>query len=55
MMRAVQNWAMLLLQALNKRQEQELLQNYDAFQEAIIGIYSDLDRQSNAEDCLPKL
>ena len=40
---AVQNWAMPLQHALDEGQEHELLQNYDAFREAVIGVYGDLD------------
>ena len=43
------------MQAFDEGREHELLQNYDAFQEAVIGVYGDLDRQSNAEDRLAKL
>ena len=53
--RAAQNWAMLLLQALDERREHKLLQNYDAFWEVVIGVYGDLDRQYNVEDHLAKL
>ena len=52
---AAQNWAMPLLQALDEGQEHELLQNYDAFRKAVIGVYGDLDRQSNVKNCLAKL
>ena len=38
-----QNWAMPFLHAFDEGREHELLQDYDAFQEAIIGIYGDLD------------
>lgn len=52
---AAQNWAMPLLQALDEGHEHELLGNYDAFRETVIGVYGDLDRRGNAEDRLGRL
>ena len=52
---ATRNWTMPLLQTFDEGWEHELLLNYDAFQEAVIGIYGNLDRQSNAKDRLTKL
>lgn len=43
MSRAAQNWAMPLLQALDEGHEHELLEDYDAFRESVIGLYGDLD------------
>jgi hypothetical protein len=52
---AAQNWAMPLLQALDEGREHNLLENYDAFRESVIGVYGDLDRRGNAEDRLGRL
>jgi Retrotransposon gag protein len=52
---AAQNWAMPLLQALDEGREHELLEDYAAFREAVIGVYGDLDRRGNAEDRLARL
>lgn len=52
---AAQNWAMPLLQALDEGREHELLEDYAAFREVVIGVYGDLDRRSNAEDRLGRL
>lgn len=52
---AAQNWAMPLLQALDEGRNHELLENYDAFREAVIGVYGDIDRRGNAEDRLARL
>ena len=52
---AAQNWAKLLLQALDKERDYELLGDYNAFRESVIAVYRDLDCRSNAEDCLGKL
>lgn len=52
---AVQNWAMLILQAFDEGRPYELLVNYDAFWEAIIAIYGDIDHKSMAEDLLGRV
>lgn len=52
---AAQNWAMPLLQALDEGRQHKLLTNYDAFREAVISVYGDLDRRGNAEDRLAKI
>ena len=52
---SAQNWAMPLLQALDEGRGHELLEDYDAFREAVIGVYGDLDRRGNAEDRLGRL
>ena len=55
MTRAAQNWAILVLQALNKEHHHDLLISYNAFREAVIGIFGDIDRHGNAEDRLGRL
>lgn len=50
-----QNWAMSILQALNERRVHELLRNYDAFREAIITVFGDIDCRGNVEDQLGKI
>lgn len=55
MVGAAQNWAMPLLQAFDEGREHELLENYDAFREAVIGVYGDLDRRGNSKDRLAQL
>lgn len=55
MARAVQNWAMPILQALDEGRPHGLLTNYDVFREAVIAVYGDMDRRSNAEDRLGKI
>ena len=55
MSEAAQNWAMPLLQALDEMRMHNLLKNYDAFRESVIGVYGDLDRRGNAEDRLGRL
>lgn len=52
---AAQSWAMPILQALDEGRPHELLSNYDAFREAVISVYGDMDRRSNAEDRLGKI
>jgi len=52
---AAQNWAMPLLQALDEGRGHDLLENYEAFRESVIGVYGDLDRRGNAEDRLGRL
>lgn len=52
---AAQNWAMPLLQALDENREHALLVDYSAFREAVIAVYGDLDRRSNAEDRIMRL
>lgn len=41
---------MPFLRALEEGHEQELLENYSAFRESVIGVYVDLDRRGNSED-----
>ena len=55
MTEAAQNWAMLLLQALDEEREHELLVEYNAFWDSVIAVYSDLDRRSNAQDRIGRL
>ena len=50
-----QNWAMPILQALDEGCHHELLTNYDAFIDAVIAIYGELDRKSTAEDRLGRI
>lgn len=52
---AAQNLAMLLLQALDEGRRHELLLDYDAFREAVIAVYGDIDRRGNAEDGLGRI
>lgn len=52
---AAQNWAMPILQALDEGRHHELLADYNAFREAVIAVYGDMDRRSNAEDRLGKI
>lgn len=52
---SAENWAMPILQALDEGRKHELLKDYSAFREAVIGIYGDLDRTYNAEDRIGKL
>ena len=52
---AAQNWAMPILQALDEGRVHELLRNYDAFREAIIAVFGDIDRRGNVEDRLGKI
>jgi hypothetical protein len=46
---------MLLLQALDEGCPHDLLVNYDGFREAMVAVYGDMDRRSNAEDRLAKI
>ena len=55
MTRTAQNWAMPFLHALDKGRAHELLIDYKAFREAIIGVYGVLDRTGNAKDRLSRL
>lgn len=55
MIGAAQNWAMPILQSLDKGWSHELLDDYDIFREAVIAVYDDIDRRSNAEDRLGKI
>lgn len=50
-----QNWAMPLLQALDDGRPHKLLNNYHEFREAVIAVYGDIDRRSNAEDRLGRI
>ena len=52
---AAQNWAMPVLQALDEGRHHDLLISYDAFQEAVIGVFGDIDRRDNAKDRLGRL
>ena len=52
---ATQNWAMPILQALDEGRHHELLTNYDAFRDAVIDVYGELDRKSTAEDRLGRI
>ena len=52
---STQNWAMPILQALDEERKHNLLEDYGAFREAVIGVYGDLDRRGNAEDRLARL
>ena len=52
---AAQNWAMPILQALDEGRHHELLTNYDAFRDAVIAVYGELDRRSTVEDCLGRI
>lgn len=52
---AAQNWAMPVLQALDEGRHHELLVNYGVFRDAVIAVYGDIDRRSNAEDKLGRL
>ena len=52
---ATQNWAMPILQALDEGCHHELLTNYDAFRDAVIAVYGELDQRSSAEDCLGRI
>lgn len=52
---AAQNWAMPILQALDDGRPHKLLSNYDEFREAVIAVYGDIDRRSNAEDRLGRI
>ena len=46
---------MPILQALDERRHHELLINYDAFRDAVIAVYGELDRRSTAEDCFGRI
>jgi len=52
---AAQSWAMPLLQALDEGRRHDLLLDYNAFREAIISVYGDINRRGTAEDCLAKI
>ena len=47
-----QNWAMLVMQALDKGCHHDLLISYNAFREAVIGVFGDIDWRGNAKDRL---
>jgi len=52
---ATQSWAMPILQALDEGCHHELLINYDTFWEAVIVVYREVNRRSNAEDRLGRI
>ena len=52
---ATQNWAMPILKALDEGQPHPLLQDYDAFREALLGVYGEVDRRGNAADRLTNI
>ena len=52
---AAQNWAMLVMQAVDEGRYHDLLMSYDSFQEAMIAVYEALDRKNSVEDNLGKL
>ena len=52
---AAQNWAMPLLQAVDEGRHHDLLVNYNKFREAMVAVYGEMDRRSNAEDRLAKI
>ena len=52
---AAQNWAMPILQALDKESPHDLLHNYEAFRGAIVAVYGEIDRRGNAENCLANI
>lgn len=43
------------MQALDEGRVYELLRNYDAFREAVIAVFGDIDCRGNAEDQLGKI
>ena len=55
MIGTTQNWAMPILQALDEGRHHELLTNYDAFRDAVIVVYGELDRKSTTKDCLGRI
>ena len=46
---------MPILQAPDEERKHDLLEDYGAFREAVIGVYGNLDRRGNAEDRLARL
>lgn len=52
---AAQNWAMPIFQSLDEGQPHELLNDYNAFREAVIVVCGEIDRKSTAEDRLRKI
>lgn len=50
-----QNWAMPILQALDEGRPHDLLVDYNAFREAVIAVYGDIDRKGTAEDRLGRI